>query len=224
MRAFKARKLVPLSIALLAPVRIWAQRLEVGAQGGYFLPAIDQFQRDVIQQTSTGFVTSHYDGRHNPGFAIGLNVTAWPLVHLGLDLAGAVRFGDRSGSSPFVINPFLPVPAGDRAVLSSLALRLLGRVRIGGTALRLGVGPALIHIGGSAYDGGTAEITLAKRTLPGATVLGDITHLVGGFHVRLGVEDALYQVIMASLPPGATTRTPLQHDLTLTAGIVLRVH
>jgi len=215
---------MPLGILLLAPRLAWTQQLELGVHGGYFLPTAEQFERAVVRSTSTGFSVSHYDGHHDPGVAIGVHLTAWPLARLGLDLAGAVRFCGRSGSAPFMIGPFLPVPAGDRAVLSSLALRLVGRTRIGGTTVRLGAGPALIHIGGSAYDGGTPEISLAKRTLGGATVLADITHTVGPLRLQLGVEDALYRVAMASLPPGSdTTRTPLQHDLALTAGVVVRI-
>ena len=220
----KSRTFIGLSILLLAPSAGVAQRLELAAHGGYFLPATEQFKRAVVRPTSSGVSVSYYDGHHDPGVAIGLSVTAWPLSRFGLDLAGGVRFCDRSGSAPFVPGPFLPQPAGDRAVLSSLALRLVGRTHVGGSAVRLGAGPALVHIGGSAYDGGTAEISIAKRTLAGATITADITHIVGPLRLQVGAEDILYRVVMASLPAGTdTTRTPLQHDLALSVGVILRV-
>jgi hypothetical protein len=220
----KSRKLIGLFILLLAPSAGMAQRLELAVHGGYFLPAAEQFNRAVARPMSSGYSVSYYDGHHDPGVAIGLSVTGWPLSRFGLDLAGGVRFCDRSGSAPFFPGPSLPVPAGDRAVLSSLALRLVGRTHVGGTAVRLGAGPVLVHIGGSAYDGGTAEISIAKRTLPGATILADITHVVGPLRLQVGVEDVLYRVAMASVPGGTdTTGTPLQHDLALSVGVVLRV-
>jgi hypothetical protein len=215
-------RLVLLSSLLLAPALAWSQQLEVTVQGGYFRAATEQFEREVVRSTSTGYAVDHYDARHGPGTALGVTLSAWPLPHVGLDLAGAVRLCGRSGSAPFVVDPFLPVPAGDRAVLSTLALRLVGRTRVGGTIVRFGAGPAVVHIGGSAYDGGTAEVSLAKRTLGGATLQGDVTRTVGSLRLRISVEDALYRVTMASLPPGSdTTRTPLQHDLALTAGVVV---
>jgi hypothetical protein len=41
----------------------------------------------------------------------------------------------------------------------------------------------------------------------------------------MGVEDAFYRVTVAALPFGfiGTARTPLQHDLAVSAGVVLRL-
>src|SRR6266511_2934743 len=155
------------------------------------------------------------------GLSLGETVTAWPLLHVGLDLSGGHRFCDRSGSSPFVIDPFLPAPAGRRAALSVLTLRLVGRARSGGTNVRLGAGPALVHIAGSAYDGGSPEIRLAKQTSSGGTIAVDVTRTLGRIRLRFGVEDAIYRAAMERLPPGDTTRTPVQHDVALNVGIAL---
>jgi hypothetical protein len=77
-------------------------------------------------------------------------------------------------------------------------------------------------MGGSAYDGATSLMSLAKRTLGGATLQGDVTHTVGVFRLRLAVEDALYRVTMSPFTAGTeTTRTPLQHDVGFTAGVAL---
>jgi len=217
-----SRKLMPLCVLLVVPAHAWSQQLEVAVHGGYFFPAVEQFERAVILSCSTGYCVAHYAASHDPGFTFGVNVTAWPLPHVGVDLAGAVGLCERAGSAPFVIDPLLPVPAGRRAVLSTVTLRLVGRTQIGGTTLRLGAGPAVVHLGGSAYNGGTPEISLATRSRGGATFRADVTHAVGSFRLRLGIEDAVYRVAMASLAPGSdTTLTPLQHDLAVTAGVVL---
>jgi hypothetical protein len=140
---------------------------------------------------------------------LGVDIAVWPLPHIGVDLAGTVGRSDRSESG-----------LNRRAVLSTFGVRLVGRKRIGETTFRLGVGPALIHMGGSAYDGAATSWSLAKRTLGGATFQGDITRTVGVLRLRLGVEDALYRVTMSPVTAGSdTTRTPLQHDLAFTAGV-----
>jgi len=137
----------------------------------------------------------------------------WPLSHVGLDLAGRVGLCNRSGSAP-----------DQRAVLSTLGIRLVGRKRIGGMTLRLGAGPVLVHMGGSAYDAASGPMSLAKRTMGGATLQGDVTRTVGVFRLRLAVEDALYRVTMSPFTAGTeTTRTPLQHDVAFTAGVELHL-
>ncbi len=215
------RTLIHVCVLLFAPTTAAAQWLEVGLHAGYFLPTVEQFERAVLRPTATGFRVDHYEGHHEAGLSLGATVTAWPLPHVGLDLAGGLRFCDRSGSSPFVIDPFLPAPAGRRAALSVLTLRLVGRARSGGTNVRLGAGPALVHIAGSAYDGGSPEIRLAKQTSSGGTIAVDVTRTLGRIRLRFGVEDAIYRAAMERLPPGDTTRTPVQHDVALNVGIAL---
>ena len=93
---------------------------------------------------------------------------------------------------------------------------------MGGMTLRLGVGPVLVHLGGSAYGPPTSLLSLANRTLGGATFQGDVTQTVGVLRLRLAVEDALYHVTMSPFTAGTeTTRTPLQHDVGFTAGVSL---
>jgi len=194
---------------LLTPTLGWAQQVELGVKGGYFLPAVQQFERTVVVSGPTGYAVGHFDARHNPGVVLGVDIAVWPLSHIGVDLAGTVGRCDRSESG-----------LNRRAVLSMLGVRLLGRKRIGETTLRLGVGPALIHLGGSAYDGASTYWSVAKRTLGGASLQGDITRTVGVLRLRLGLEDALYRVTMSPVTAGSdTTRTPLQHDLAFTAGV-----
>src|SRR5919106_2808539 len=125
MTKHTSRTVIQFCMSVVVPTAASGQRVEVGVHGGYFLPTVQQFERAVVRSTSTGFRVDHYDGQHNPGVAIGVNLTAWPLSHLGIDLAGAFRFCERSGSSPFVIDPLLPLPAGSRAALSVLTLRLV---------------------------------------------------------------------------------------------------
>lgn len=218
------RQRIPLLACLIlaAPTGARAQRLEVAVNAGYFLPTAVQFQRDVVILSSTGFSVAHYDAHHEPGFAVSVSFAAWPVTHAGFDLAAGFRFSTRSGSSPYCICPYLPVPSGDYAIVSSLALRAVARATAGSATLRLGAGPALVHLGGSAYDGGTPEITLAKQTFGGGSFLIDATRPVGSLRLRLGVEDLIYRVRMSELPPGGnTTETPLQHDIAVTASLAL---
>jgi hypothetical protein len=221
MKTFRVYLLLPFAVLPLAPRTATSQRFEIGVQAGYFKPAVDQFERTVPLPSSTGFSVARFEGRHDPGVAIGTNLSAWLLPSVGLDLAAAFRFGDRSGSAPSTTNLLLEVPAGHRVTLATVALRVVTRMRVGASTVRLGGGPAFVHLGGSAYDGGAPEISLSKKTFGGATLLADVARRVGRLRVRLGVEDAVYRVTMAPLAPGETTRTPLQHDLTLTAGVVL---
>jgi len=75
-------------------------------------------------------------------------------------------------------------------------------------------------MGGSAYDAVSGPMSLAKHTLGGATLQGDVTRTVGVFRLRLAVEDAVYRVTMSPFTAGSeTTRTPLQHDVAFTAGV-----
>jgi hypothetical protein len=196
---------------LLTPTLGWAQQVELGVQGGYFLPAVQLFERTVAVSGPSGYASAHFDARHDPGVMLGVDVAVWPLSHLGVDLAGTVGLCNRSGSA-----------LDQSAVLSTLGVRLVGRKQIGGMTLRLGAGPALLHMGGSAYGGPTTLMSLAKRTLGGATLQGDVTQTIGVFRLRLAVEDALYRVTMSPLTAGTeTTRTPLQHDVGFTAGVSL---
>jgi len=203
---------VPLLLSiLLTPTLAGAQQIELGLMGGYFLPAVQQFERTVVVSGPTGYAVAHVDARHDPGVILGVDVAMWPLSHLGVDLAGTVGLCNRSGSAP-----------DQGAVLSRLSVRLVARKQVGGMTLRLGAGPVLVHMGGSAYDGATSLMSLAKRTLGGATLQGDVTHTVGVLRLRLAVEDALYRVTMSPFTAGTeTTRTPLQHDVGFTAGVAL---
>ncbi len=195
---------------LFTPTLAWAQQVELGVKGGYFLPAVQQFERTIVVSGPRGYAAAHFDARQNPGVVLGVDIAVWPLSNIGVDLAATLGRSDRSESG-----------LNRTAVLSTLGVRLVGRKRIGETTFRLGVGPALIHMGGSAYDDGAAPYwSLAKRTLSGATLQGDITRTVGALRLRLGVEDALYRVTMSPVTAGTDTkRTPLQHDLALTAGV-----
>ena len=196
---------------LLTPTLAGAQQVELAVMGGYLLPAVQQFERTVSVSGPTGYFSAHADAQHDPGVILGVDVAVWPLSHVGLDLAGRVGLCNRSGSAP-----------DQRAVLSTLGIRLVGRKRIGGMTLRLGAGPVLVHMGGSAYDAVSGPMSLAKHTLGGATLQGDVTRTVGVFRLRLAVEDAVYRVTMSPFTAGSeTTRTPLQHDVAFTAGVSL---
>src|SRR5258705_1178835 len=194
---------------LFTPTLGWAQQVELGVRGGYFLPAVQQFERTIVVSGPSGYAAAHFDARQNPGVVLGVDVAVWPLSNIGLDLAATVG---RSGRSVSRINR--------TAVLSTFDVRPVVRQRIGETTFQLGVGPALIQLGGAAYDGAATYWSLAKRTLGGATLEGDITRTVGVLRLRLGVEDALYRVTMSPVTTGSDTkRTPLQHDLALTVGV-----
>ena len=206
----ESRARVCLLVCLLfTPTLGWAQQLELGVKGGYFLPAVQQFERTIVVSGPSGYAAGHFDARQNPGVVLGVEIAVWPLSNIGLDLAATVGRSDRSESG-----------LNRTAVLSTFGVRLVGRKRIGETTFRLGVGPTLIHMGGSAYDGAATYWSLAKRTLGGATLQGDLTRTVGVLRLRLGVEDALYRVTMSPVTTGSDTkRTPLQHDLALTVGV-----
>lgn len=93
------------------------------------------------------------------------------------------------------------------------ALRVLTRTNIHSVRLRAGGGPALVYIGGDASG-------LGKRSYGGASLVTDLTVPAGRFRCRIGLEDAIYRVTLASRPPstGDTVSTPMQHDLLLTLG------
>jgi hypothetical protein len=213
-----------LPLLLLGAGRLFAQTLEVAVEAGYLVPAADQFTRLVVVPTNAGFGVDTAIGRHDPGLALGATASIWPTRRFGLELGASIRRTDRSLAT--VTYPHLGLRTASRsAAVTAVALRGLVRGYLGPLAVCLGAGPAVVHFGGAAYEPGgvaTSRTQLAGRAAWGGTLLVDgaypVWRRVG---LRLRVEDAMYRVRMVALPPGDTTRTPLQHDLVVSIGVVL---
>src|SRR6267378_4596485 len=117
----ESRARVRLLVGLLfTPTLGWAQQVELGVKGGYFLPAVQQFERTIVVSGPSGYAAAHLDARQNPGVVLGVDIAVWPLSNIGVDLAATVGRSDRSESR-----------LNRTAVLSTFGVRLVGRKRIG---------------------------------------------------------------------------------------------
>src|SRR6267378_5312182 len=111
----ESRARVGLLVCLvLTPTLGWAQQVELGVKRGYFLPAVQQFERTVVVSGPSGYAAGHFDARQNPGVVLGVDIAVWPLSHIGVDLEATVGRSDRLESG-----------LNSTAVLSQLGDRLV---------------------------------------------------------------------------------------------------
>lgn len=201
-----AVSLALLSLVAVPTMLVAQQRLELGVHGGYYRPTTMLFHRVVPVPASTGFSFVRTEGKNDPGSALGLDLAFWLKPTVGISGATSLRFSDRSHSTP----------RGSSTTIGVHSFRLLARARVGPLQLRIGGGPALVHIGGSAEG-------LGKRSFAGGAALADLTASVGPLRCRLGIEDAMYRVTLPDIAPTTadTSSTPLQHDLVISLGVTL---
>ena len=200
-------------------------RIVVTPYAGVFMPS----SRIAELKSDMGGITSAIGIRQQNSLALGLNASYWFNGFAGVELGGAWAFSDARAS----------LALGDQVSGFSFAGNESARVLMGSaklmmniiplterSALRLGVGPAIISRGGSAYkaddDGDFSGLT----DIGGAISLCSRLPLTDFLSLRLRAEDYMYSSRLKFRDFSNPTETfsfgsKLQNDFIFSAGLQL---
>lgn len=204
--------------ALPATTAAQANRIVVTPYVGAFIPAAE---------------IAHLSGTGNSGLrltqenavALGLNASYWFNDRTGVEFGGLYAFSDARvlhGQAGGL--PGFGGPTRDAYVLAGSAKLMFNLLPLSDrTALRFGVGPAVIRRDGRAYDATTSGVLTGLTDIGGAISLCTrlpLTDLVG---VRIRVEDYIYRSKMrwVSSTPAEVIEFDrrVQNDFIVSAGL-----
>ncbi len=212
------------SAAMLMPDTSAAQdrRIVITPWAGAFVPATKVAQVKSV----AGGVTSIHGIQQQSALALGLNASYWFTDLAGIEVGGAWAFSDAKASlglgsavpgMHFAGNESARVIVGSAKLMVNL-LPLSDR-----TALRLGVGPAIISRGGSAYDADSHGEFTGLTSVGGAISLCTRLPLTDFISLRVRAEDFMYSSKLrfreAGDPSAFSFGSRLQNDMVFSAGL-----
>ena len=194
---------------------------------GYFVPTSDVTVFDDAIDGSR--LTVQAKQRSSPAF--GMNMSYWLSDRAALEIGGVYAFSDVRGAVTSAENG---VPVTES--LSDNAYVMVGSAKLlmhlfpssSNFNLRLGLGPAIIHRGGTAYSSDVDGEVTGLTNFGGAVSLCTripVSNLVG---IRIRAEDLFYQTRLGlkSEVDGIDFKfdRKTQHDLLFSAGVQLFVN
>lgn len=216
-------------LALATPAAS-AQQVEMSGKwvvtpyAGVYLPTTDLA---VINAADVG-TTANITLKHQTGFAFGGNVSYWIAPRTAIELGGVYAISDAKASAS-IFGPGGPTMAGTNTENAWVAL---GSVKAmfnlmpldSRYNLRLGVGPAIIQHGGTAYKFDDGSKIDGRTNVGGAVSLCTKVPLTSSIGLRLRGESYLYQSQLKFKDPADPTNNfsfdkKFQNDMMLTAGL-----
>lgn len=157
---------------------------------GAFVPTSDLAVTTLVDQG----ITAKFRGKQQPGMAFGANGSYWLSERVGIELGALYTSSKFKGSATETVTGFgLAETVGSDIWLSSAKLMLQLLPATSSYNMRFGLGPAVIHRGGTAFDA-DAEGQFSGVTDVGAAMsLCTRLALTNNFALRLRAENYLYQ-------------------------------
>ena len=201
------------------------RRIVVTPYAGVFVPATK-----VAQFRSEAGGTDHVVGiRQQSALALGANASYWFSNLTGVEVGGAWAFSDarpRGGLSNEVPGS-LPTTQSARVLFASAKLMLNLVPFSERTALRFGVGPAIISHGGSAYNSDVGGKFTGLTDIGGAASLCSRIPMTDFLSLRLRAESFIYSSkfrFVSATDPGRNVdfAARVQNDFIFSAGLQMR--
>jgi len=207
-----------LALAVLAPARAAAQRVELGAATGLTLPPVSQFERSPWYAPSTPALV----GRTEPGWRFALHARFWMRRQVGVE--GLVSRWSPKRTVALVSDPPGTGQHG-ATTLTSFAVRAAWR--FGDLRHRhgeLALGPALTHLAGEGYSSDEfGQFRLSRRSEWGVSAAAAVVIPANRrIAVRGGADVFTYRVHMAPVQQ-MIDRAPLQLEWFFNLGVFARV-
>lgn len=159
---------------------------------GVYLPTTDVGRLSATAGGSSASVAI----RHDNALALGATANYWFTERMALELGGAYAFSHATGVVSASGTGGAISASGDEHAYVTLGTAKLMFALLepsNGAQLRLGVGPAVIHRGGTAYQADSDGTSIAGRTdLGGALSLCTRLPIRGALSLRVRAEDYVY--------------------------------
>ena len=198
------------------------RRIVVTPWAGAFVPATRIGELAI----DDGSVTTTMGLKQRMAPAVGLNASYWFNSLAGIEVGGAFAFSDAEGSAGLTseIPSFTLTGAHSAYVAFGSAKLMVNLLRFTErSALRLGVGPALITRGGNAFKHDGATVFDGLTDLGGVVSLCSRIPITDFMSARLRAENYMYSAkVRFDHPSGASEYTfgsKLQNDMIFSAGL-----
>jgi Outer membrane protein beta-barrel domain len=206
------------AICLVPALSASAQLVEVAPFVGVVVPL-----SNVIEQEDPLF--GELAGSHEVGPMFGGRLTLWFTDRLGLEGQAAYAFSnaeaEQGGESFDCADIGLPEDCLDASIFFGAAKLLYRLVSPHAeVSAHLGGGPAVISRSGNAYD--SFGIETGKTDIGGLVNLGVSFRVSPRVFIRVDAEDYISSAKFTNLS-GLETDSKLQNDLTITAGVQIRI-
>ncbi|HVX38548.1 MAG TPA: hypothetical protein VHB25_03160 [Gemmatimonadaceae bacterium] len=186
---------------------------------GVYSPSTDVMKEGVSAAGQS--VTAN--GKHQASAAYGMNASYWITDRLGIELGGAYSSSQLKGT--ITQTGITPVTITDHAHIwlgsAKLMIQLLPPST--GANLRLGIGPAFVTRGGTAYSGDNTGSVTGLTDFGGAVSLCSKIPVTRNFGIRVRAEDYMYQAKLGWNAVNAnnsyTFNSRMQHDFVFSAGL-----
>lgn len=213
------------SLGMLAPDTSVAQdrRIVVTPYAGAFVPAAKVAEVKSV----AGGLTSVLGIQQQSALALGVNASYWFNDLAGIEVGGAWAFSDAKASlglSGAVPGMSLAGNESARVIMGSAKLMVNLLPLSNRSALRLGVGPAIINRGGSAYEANADGDFSGLTSVGGAVSLCTRLPLTDFISLRIRAEDFMYSSKLRFRDFDNPTETfsfgsRLQNDMVFSAGL-----
>ena len=202
-----------------------ANRIVVTPYAGVFMPS----SRIAELKSDMGGIRSAIGIRQQNSLALGLNASYWFNGFAGVELGGAWAFSDARASLALSdqVSGFSFTGNESARVLMGSAKLMMNIIPLTErSALRLGVGPAIINRGGSAYKADDTGDFSGLTDIGGAISLCSRLPLTDFLSLRLRAEDYMYSSRLKFRDFSTPTEvfsfgSKLQNDFIFSAGLQL---
>lgn len=186
---------------------------------GVYSPSTDVMKEGV----SAAGATLTANGKHEAAAAYGLNASYWINDRFAIELGGAYSSSQlkgtisSTGTSPLAVTDHAHIWLGSAKVMYQLL------PPNSGANLRIGIGPAFVTRGGTAYSGDNTGSVTGLTDFGGVVSLCSKIPVTRNFGIRLRAEDYMYQAKLGWNATNATEsytfNSRMQHDFVFSAGM-----
>lgn len=205
--------------ATVVSLPLAAQVIELTPIVGYYAPLRDQMFRVHWTASSTGMSVDSVRVELEPAVVVGakaaLRVNRWAGLEVAFASTTATRKRDEGGISCCPAAPVPPITGTARMRMLSIRIAALKQVTNVIDA-SLGIGPALVLLGGPGYH----QETPRDQSMLGLTVGGALGFSLSSWaRLEVGVTDHAYRLDFGEPgPPPDVLESRLQHDLVTSLG------
>jgi hypothetical protein len=195
------------------------RRIVVTPYAGFFMPVAK------IGKLEGGSTNPGLGVAQQNALALGMNASYWFNNRTGIEVGGFYAFSDMKTFAGLAGGlPGLATPTENAYVIAGSAKFMVNLLPLSDrTALRLGVGPAIIHRDGTAYDPTGQGVLSGLTDVGGAISLCTRLPLTDLLSIRVRAEDYIYQSqlrYVGSIPArDMEFDAKLQHDFVFSAGL-----
>jgi hypothetical protein len=207
------------AISLVSALSASAQQVRITAFGGVIAPL-----SNVVEEEDP--LIGDFSANHDVGPVFGGRVTVWLTDRVALEGQAAYALSDgeveQNGEQTDCADVGAPEDCLDASIFLGAAKVMY---RLGGpdatVSVHLGGGPAVISRSGNAYD--SFAIEDGKTDIGGLVNVGVSFSVSPRVFIRVDAEDYISSAKFADAFGSIDTDSKLQNDLTITAGVQIRI-